>query len=304
MTRMRRIALSLVLACGLGRPTALWADGPRTFSSPEDAAAALLGALEANDDKALLAIFGPASADVVQEGSDPVVAASRKDIAAQGKKKLAVEGADTGTAILEFGEEGWPSPIPVVREGDKWRFDVAAGREELLARRIGANELRAIEIAGDYLDMQADYASSDRDGDGVREFAQKLTSTPGQQDGLYWDDPTGTDPSPLALELDDAVKPAAGTSYGGYRWKILTAQGPNAPGGQYSYVINGNMVAGFALVGAPADYRETGVTTFVISNNGKLYQKDLGAKTTESVQAMTAFDPDGTWIEIVDEDED
>jgi hypothetical protein len=301
---MRRIALSLVLASALGHPAAPRADGPRTFSSPEDAAAALLAALEANDDQALLAIFGPDSADIVQRGTDPVVAASRRDLAAQGKKKLAVEGADQGTAILEFGEAGWPAPIPVVHEGDVWRFDVAAGRDELLARRIGKNELAAIELAGDYLDMQAAYAAVDRDGDGVREFAQKLGSTPGQQDGLYWDDPTGSNPSPLGIELDDAAKPAAGAPYGGYVWKILTAQGPNAPGGAYSYVINGNMIAGFALVGAPVEYRSTGVTTFIVSNNGKLHQKDLGEKTADTVKAMTTFDPDGTWIEIVDENQE
>jgi hypothetical protein len=294
---------SLVLAGLLVAPCLVRADGARTFASPEDAAAALLAALEANDDQALLVIFGPDSADIVQKGTDPVVAASRKDLAAQGKKKVAIEGADQGRAILELGDEGWPSPIPLVREGNAWHFDAAAGRDELLARRIGKNEMQAIDIAGDSLDMQADYASVDRDGDGVREYARRLLSTPGQQDGLYWEDPTGTNPSPLGIELDDAATPAAGAPYGGYVWKILTAQGPNAPGGQYSYVINGNMIAGFALVGAPADYRMTGVTTFIVSNNGKLYQKDLGEKTTEIATGIVAFDPDDTWIEIVDESE-
>jgi hypothetical protein len=275
----------------------------KTFASPEDAAGALIAALDANDDQALLGIFGSDAADLVQQGSDPIVAASRKDIAAAGKKKLTVDGPEDGIAILEFGEEAWPAPIPVVREGNTWHFDTAAGREELLARRIGKNELLAIGLAGDYLDIQADYASVDRDGDGVREYAQRLVSTPGKHDGLYWEETAGGDPSPMGVELGDALAPNPGAPYAGYVWKILTGQGPNAPGGAYSYVINGNMIAGFALVGTPAAYRKTGVMTFIVSNNGKIYQKDMGPTGLETVKAMDVFDPDSSWTVVEEEEE-
>jgi hypothetical protein len=300
---MRSIMLALLLVCSLSTASRVSAEAAKTFASPEEAGAALIAAMEANDDKALVVIFGPDSADIVQSGSDPVVAASRKDLAAAGKKKLVVDKPDDTHAILEFGDEAWPSPIPLVREGDAWHFDTAAGREELLARRIGKNELMAINICDEYPEMQSDYASKERDGDDVLEYAQKLVSTPGKHDGLYWPEKSGDDPSPVGLELDDAVAPTAGAPYAGYVWKILTGQGPNAPGGAYSYIINGNMVAGFALVGTPLDYKKTGVMTFIVSNNGKVYQKDLGPTGLETVKAMEAYNPDSSWTLVEEEEE-
>jgi hypothetical protein len=303
---MRSTMFPVITVLALSAAPSAWAEPAKTFASPEEGAAALVAALEANDDKALLVIFGSDAADLVQEGSDPLVAASRKDIATQAKKKLSIEGADSGTAVIEVGEQGWPSPVPLVKDGSGWRFDAAAGREELLARRIGKNELLAIALAGDYLDTQADYASVDRDGDGVREYAQRLVSTPGKQDGLYWEATDGADESPFGVALDDALAPNPDAPYGGYMWRILTAQGPNAPGGAYSYVINGNMIAGFALVGTPADHRQTGVMSFIVSNNGKIYQKDLGSKGLDVVKDMAAFDPDASWtlIEVEDQNDD
>jgi hypothetical protein len=303
---MRSILLPFTAVLALVTTPGAWAEPAKTFASPEEAVAALLAALEANDDKAMLVIFGSDAADLVQQGSDPLVAASRKDIATQAGKKLSVEGAEGGTAVIEVGDQGWPLPIPLVKDGAGWRFDAAAGRTELLARRIGRNELLAIALAGDYLDTQIAYASVDRDGDGVREYAQRLVSTPGQQDGLYWEPTADGGESPLGVELDDAAAPNPGAPYGGYMWKILTAQGPNAPGGAYSYVINGNMIAGFALVGTPAEYRQTGVMTFIVSSNGKIYQKDLGSKGLDVAKGMTAFDPDASWtlIEVEDEGDD
>lgn len=301
---MRFIMLALLLVCPLSTASRVSAQEAKTFASPEEAGAALIAALEANDDKALVVIFGPESADIVQSGSDPVVAASRKDLAAAGKKKLAVDKPDENHAILEFGDEAWPSPIPLVREGNAWHFDTAAGREELLARRIGKNELMAINVCDEYPDMQADYASKERDGDDVLEYAQKLMSSPGKHDGLYWPERAGDDPSPVGVELHDAATPNPGAPYAGYVWKILTGQGSNAPGGAYSYIINGNMVAGFALAGTPADYRTTGVMTFLVNNNRKVYQKDLGPTGLETVKAMEVYDPDSSWTLVEDDGED
>jgi DUF2950 family protein len=298
-----RAMILLMTIFAVSTPRAGLAAPPKTFASPEEAGSALIAALAANDDQALLVIFGSDAADLVQTGSDPVVAASRKDLAESGKKKLVVEKADETHAILELGDEAWPSPIPLVREGNAWHFDAAAGREELLARRIGKDELMAINICDEYPEMQADYASKDRDGDDVLEYAQKLVSTPGKHDGLYWPEEPGGDPSPMGVELDDAVAPTAGAPYAGYAWKILTGQGANAPGGAYSYIINGNMVAGFALVGTPADYRKTGVMTFIVSNNGKVYQKDLGPTGLETVKAMQVYDPDSSWTLVEEKDE-
>jgi hypothetical protein len=300
---MRSIMLALVLVCSLSTASRVSAQAAKTFASPEEAGGALIAALEANDDKTLVAIFGADSADIVQSGTDPAVAASRRDLAASGRRKLAVDKPDDNHAILEFGEEAWPSPIPLVREGNAWHFDTAAGREELLARRIGKNELMAINICDEYPAVQADYASKERDGDDVLEYAQKLVSSPGKHDGLYWPEKPGEDPSPIGVELDDAAAPVAGAPYAGYYWKILTGQGSHAPGGAYSYIINGNMVAGFALVGTPADYRKTGVMTFLVNNNGKVYQKDLGPTGLDAVKAMQVYDPDSSWTLVPEHDE-
>jgi hypothetical protein len=295
-------ALRLCLVLGLASAAHESRAQPgKTFETPEAAGAALIAAFEANDDQAIRDIFGAGSEDVLDQASDPVVAESRKDLAEAGKKKLEFDRSQEGRAILLFGEDGWPSPIPLVPDGNAWRFDVAAGREEVLARRLGRNELRALAIVAEYPDVQLAYAAVDRDGDRVLEYAQRLGSTPGQRDGLYWDDAKGDDPSPIGVQLGDAARPAAGEPYGGYVWKILTAQGPNAAGGAHSYVINGNMIAGFALVGAPAVYKKTGVMTFIVSNNGTAYQKDLGAGSADAARAMEAFDPDASWT-VVDPD--
>jgi len=290
----------LLLALALARTAA--ADA-RTFATPEEAGAELAAALAANDDKALMDVLGAGADAIMGPGSDPVVAANRKDLAEVAKKKIAVDRSDPKRAILLFGEDGWPVPIPLVPDGARWRFDVAQGKDEVLARKIGRNELRALQICADYQDMQAEYASEDRNGNKVREYAQKLMSAPGTHDGLYWPDPKGDDPSPIAVELDDAATPKAGEPYGGYRWRILTAQGANAPGGAYSYIINGNMIAGFGLIGVPAEYRESGVMTFITSNHGQVYQKDLGPQTAEVAKAITTYDPDSSWTELTPEDE-
>jgi hypothetical protein len=295
------LGLFAVLAF-VGRPAAYADEGPKTFASVEEASKALLDAVEKNDDAALKVLVGPGNEDLVQSGGDATVAADRKKFLEAAKQHLDFDKLDDGRVVIVVGPSEWPLPIPLVQKDGKWFFDAASARDEILARRVGANELDAIAVCRTYVTAQVDYASKDRDGDKVREYAQKLVSSDGQHDGLYWPSKEGEEASPLAdtaLPIEDQKK---GEPFNGYYWKILTAQGANAPGGAYSYVINGNMIAGFALVGVPAKYRNTGVMTFIVSNHGTVYQKDLGENGMDAVKSMTTFDPDSTWKEVTDED--
>ncbi len=280
---------------------------PRTFAKPSLAVLAWIDASERNDDAELAALLGSEGADLVPNGKDPRVAEERRRLAGLARTAWTFDRAQEaeGRLRVEVGPERYPLAIPVVRVEGAWRFDAAAGRAELLARRVGRNELEAIGLCRQYLEMQVEYAAKDRDGDGVREYARRVASTPGTQDGLYWETTAGenVEPSPLGLALStigDVSSEAA--PYGGYRWSILEAQGAHAPGGAYGYVINGNMIAGFALVAAPAEYRVTGVMTFLVSHHGKVFQKDLGPTTRELVAAMSAFDPGDGWTEVPETD--
>ena len=280
---------------------------PRTFAKPAEAVLAWISAFETNDNAALAALLGSEGADLVPDGKDVRVAEERRRLARLARTSWAFDRTKEADGILrvEVGVERLPLAIPVARVDGTWRFDAAAGRAELLARRVGRNELEAIGLCRQYLEMQVEYAAEDRDADGVREYAQRVASTPGTQDGLYWETPGGEnmEPSPLGIALATIGDQGAdAVPHGGYRWSILKAQGAHAPGGAYGYVLNGNMIAGFALVAAPAEYRLTGVMTFLVSNHGKVFQKDLGATTGTVVAAMDAFDPDDTWTEVVDAD--
>ena len=271
------------------------------FDSPEAGAKALIAAVKTNDDAAMKALFGPNSEDLVLDGKDPAVAKERADFVKTAEERLDLEKAGEGMVVLVLGKNQWPLPVPLVEKDGKWYFDAEAGRDEIIARRIGRNEFEAIAICQACAVAQAQYASADHDGDEVSEYAQKLVSTPGQQDGLYWETDPESDAEmsplgPLVAPFAEYLKAADGpVPYNGYYWKILKGQGPNAPGGAHSYVINGNMIAGFALVGVPARYLSTGVMTFLVSNHGKILEKDLGEKSLEIVKAMEVFDPDDTW---------
>jgi hypothetical protein len=274
----------------------------RSFASAKEAADALVAALGANDPAQLDALFGPEYARF--EPTDKVAAAAdRQKLAAAARQALLLreDGADRVTVIL--GDQAWPFPIPIVQQKGSWRFDTAAGIEELLNRIVGRHELAAIDVARHYVTAQAEYASKDRDGDQVLEYAQSLSSTPGKQDGLYWEAKDG-DVSPFGPFVSEAGEYAKGRRPGdpfqGYYFKLLKAQGPNPPGGAYGYVINGNMIAGYALVAWPADYGESGVMTFLVNQQGTVYQKDLGAKTAAIAQAMTRYDPDASWAAVPD----
>jgi hypothetical protein len=303
----------------LGPPASAGAEEPRpagaaapaaaakTFASREEAAKALVDAAASNDDAALTALAGGGAADLVQSGRDPTVARDRAMFADAAKKKLAFEEKD-GRVTLVVGDEEWPFPIPLVQSEGRWRFDAEEGRDEVLARRIGRNELGAIAICRKYVEAQVEYASKDRDGDRVREYAQRLVSTPGAQDGLWWPKTEGGDASPLHDELAPlrsflpGSPSASPTPLMGYYWRILGWQGSNAPGGAHDYRINGNMIAGFALLGVPASYEDTGIKSVLVSHHGTIYEKDLGPRTLDVARSIVAFDPDASWTPVGDAD--
>ena len=285
--------------------------GPLTFDSAEAAAKALVDAAANNDTAGLLKIFGPGSEDIVNDGDDPIVQVERKSFAQAAVEKLTLSPLEGGATEIVVGDEEWPFPILLVQKDGKWRFDVEDGREELLARRIGRNELEAIQILGLYYEAQRAYASADRDDDEVLEFAQRILSTKGRKDGLYWaaDPAKGEELSPVGpavITIQEAIsnfEPKGQVPFNGYYWKILTGQGPSAPGGEHSYVINGNMIAGFALVGTPARHGSTGIMSFLVSHHGKMYEKDLGENGLETAKAMEVFDPTDGWTEVMLEEE-
>ena len=265
-----------------------------TFETPEDALEALRGALATDDGTAVLALLGPEHRDELI-GADPAAARQNLDAAQEAATQglRLAPGADDKHRVILIGVRDWPLPIPLVKDAKGWRFDTKAGLEEIVDRRVGANELAAIDTARAYADAQRLYFSADRNGDQVQEYAQKLVSTKGQKDGLYWDDPTGNDPSPLgplaASESEYAQYRQAGKSLHGYHYKILTEQGRHPPAGAYNYVINGHMIAGFGLLAWPADYGSSGIMTFAINQQGKLYQKDLGPRRPRSCARSPAM---------------
>ena len=277
----------------------------RTFATPEAGVAALVDAVRMMDRAALEAVLGPGSREVIESG-DPVEDANARDefLAAYDAKSNLVAVNDT-TRTLQVGQSDWPLPIPLIREGSMWRFDLEAGRDEIINRRIGQNELNAIEASQAFVDAQQEYASAERDGDNILEYAQRFVSTNGMKDGLYWPAPAGEEESPLGPLFAEAraegyqVETAApGSAYYGYRYKILTAQGPAAMGGAYDYIVGGNMISGVGLVAYPAQYGVSGVMSFIVNHDGVVYQKDLGPETAASAAAMTAFNPDNTWQRV------
>lgn len=278
---------------------------PERFNSAQEAADALVNAAESFDTAALVRIFGQTGADLVLTGE---IAYDRKRAAdfaekAREKKAVSVDRKNGTRAFLLVGDEDWPFPVPIVKKAGKWSFDADAGRQELLYRRIGANELDAIQICHGYVEAQEDYAFEKREGYQVNQYAQRIISTPGKQDGLTWKNPDGTWGGPIGEKIAEAI--AQGYSgdqdpYHGYYFKVLKGQGPAAPLGQLDYVIEGAMIGGFALVAAPAAYRVTGVKTFMVSQDGVVYQKDLGPATLDEFKKMERFNPDKTWTPVED----
>jgi Protein of unknown function (DUF2950) len=273
-----------------------------TFNSPQEAADALVAAADPYDASALEKLFGPAAKDIVQS-ADPVQDRQRaSEFVAKAREKMSVSLNKTKQrASLLVGDDDWPFPVPIVKLGTKWSFDAAAGRQEILYRRIGSNELDAIALCRGYVDAQHAYALQKRNGYEVNQYAQRVISTPGTQDGLAWQKPDGSWDGPVGEGVARAI--AQGYSdksapYHGYFFKVLKGQGPAAPLGQLDYVVKGAMIGGFALVASPAEYGVTGVKTFLVSQDGVVYEKDLGPKTLDVFSKMERFNPDRTWIPV------
>jgi len=276
------------------------AESQMRFGTPEAAVDVLRTALKNDDESTLRDLIGREYADRLLLKDKGAAQAGRQRLLQAMEEGLTLRRDTADRVILVIGKNGWLFPIPLVQSGTDWRFHTAAGVEEILNRRIGENELEAIEACRAYLTAQHQYASTIRDGSGVRKFAQRLHSSTGKQDGLYWDPAVaGGEESPFGPLMAEFRKGGRqrGDPYNGYYFRILTRQGSHVPGGRYNYVINGNMIAGFALVAFPAEYGNTGVMTFLVSHHGKVYQKDLGPRTAELAKAMQEYNPDATWAE-------
>ena len=275
----------------------------RVFASPEEAVKALVDAVKADNMEELRAIFGPAGKEVLSSGDATEDRAGRERFLKAYETKNALIQDGDAKVVLQMGTEEWPFPIPIVKRGEKWSFDTRKGKEELINRRIGRNELNTIQVCLAYVDAQREYALKDRDANGLLEYAQKFRSDPGKKNGLYWEVKAGEAQSPLgplfaaAQERGYSTKGAGGkpVPYYGYYYRILTGQGKNAPGGAYDYMVRGNMIGGFALVAYPAKYGSSGIMTFIVNQDGVVYQKDLGKSTEKSAVAMKLFNPDQTW---------
>ncbi len=283
--------------------------GAELFDSPQAAADAVLKAASDYDTDALAKIFGPDGREIYATG-DAVQDKNRaEEFVAEAKEKMEISvDPKTGRrAVIIVGNEDWPMPVPLAKTGSKWYFDTKAGKQELLYRRIGSNELDAIAICRGYVEAQDEYAMRPRQGYNVPQYAQKIISTPGTQDGLAWRNADGTWDGPIGENIADAIAQGYSSKeqpYHGYFFKILKGQGPDAPLGQLDYVIKGVMIGGFALVAAPVQYRVTGVKTFIVSNDGVVYEKDLGPTTLQQFKTMELFNPDKTWTPVEEEDSD
>jgi hypothetical protein len=275
----------------------------KTFSSADEAVKAAIAAARKNDDKELLAIFGANAKEILSSG-DAVADKERRGqfIAAYDEKnRLATKGEET---ILIVGKQEWPFPIPVVKKGQSWVFDTEKGKEEILNRRIGENELNTIQVMLAIVDAEREYAIKDRNRDGLLEYAQKFISDPGKKNGLYWEAKQGEPQSPFGpimvrARSEGYKKQESGgpPPYHGYYYKILTAQGKDAPGGAYSYLVKGKMIGGFAVVAYPAEYGNSGVMTFIVNHDGKVFQKNLGPNTAAIAKSLKEYNPDKTWAE-------
>jgi hypothetical protein len=306
---LRLVASALALLAGAAETFAQApASAPaaqQSFRTPDEALKALVAATKAGDRTALDSIFGPDVKDLLS--GDPKQDAIELASFAKSVRQYAVWVRKSDDLfVLDIGDQNWPMPIPLVHRNGAWQFDTAAGKEEVLNRRIGEDEINAIGVCRVYVFAQREYASEDRDGTGMLKFAQRIKSSPGARDGLYWPVGPGEDPSPFGPLVADARaegyggKTAEGTPqpYKGYRFRILTQQGPSAPGGAYNYIINGNMIAGFAMVAFPAHWGESGVMTFIVNQWGKVYECNLGEQSADIAGAMVTFDPDSGWTPV------
>jgi hypothetical protein len=297
---IRRLALLSASLVIFANPSLAFAQ--EKYATPEAAVDALVASAKSGDEKSALVVLGPGGGDIVSSGdkvSDDAVRA-RFISSYDAKHEIKMEGDNKATLII--GDNNYPFPIPLVRKVGKWSFDTQGGRMEILARRIGHNELDAIQTALAFVDAQDEYASKDRAGAGVGVYAQRFISEPGKKDGLYWPTAQGEEESPLgelfAQASQEGYVAGKHAPYHGYYYRILTRQGPHATGGAVDYVVNGKMIGGYALVVYPDEYRNSGVMTFVVNHSGQVFQKDLGPDTANIAQRMTSFDPDPSWKKV------
>ena len=302
-------ACALILPAGAAaqeKPVPVSAAGQKTFATAKEAADALVSAAETFDVPALKAILGADGEDLVVS-ADPVKDRSTATaFAARAREKLAVvtDPKNSNRAILSVGKDDWPLPIPIVRKSGQWRFDSKVGRQELLYRRIGENELDAIQICRGYVEAQHEYASKKHDGSRVNQYAQKIISTPGKRDGLAWRTADGKWEGPVGENIARFIAEGYSSKmepFHGYYFKVLKGQGPAAPMGRMDFVVKGAMIGGFALVAAPAEYAVTGVKTFMVSHDGVVWEKDFGAKTLENFKTMERYNPDKSWSPVEEE---
>ena len=304
------LAMLLVVCAGYS-PAQAAAKGvqQKTYASPEEAVKALVEAMKSDDAKALIAILGPGSKQVISSGDDVADKTFYEKFVKAYEDKNKIEMINDSKAILSVGEKDWPLPIPIVKKGQKWFFDTKSAKEEILNRRIGRNELSTVKFCEAFVDAQMEFALKDNDGDGLFEYAEKFWSDPGKKNGLYWETKEGEEPSPLGPLAAEAAKAGYGKQkssdqprpYHGYYFRILKAQGKNAPGGAYDYVVKDSMIGGFALVAYPAQYGNSGVMTFIVNQAGVVYQKNLGKDTAKLAQTIKLFDPDKTWKKVESE---
>ena len=305
LTRRLAIAVMATLLIGVveSRDAVAASRRQKTFASPGKAAQALVKAVKAGDMEALAAILGPEGRQLISSGDAVADKQGREHFVRAYEQSNTLEYRTETKAVLVIGQDEWPLPIPVVKEGNTWRFDTAAGKEEILTRRIGRNELNAMQVCLAYVDAQREYARVAREGNGLLTYAMKFRSDEGKRNGLYWPIKEGKEPSPLGVLVANAraegysrqTSEDKPTPYHGYVYRILTAQGPDAPGGAYDYVVNGRMIGGFALVAHPAQYGVSGITSFIVNHQGVVYEKDLGTDTEHIARAMQTYNLDNTW---------
>ncbi len=304
--RERRLPLLVLLILAVlltSRTSAAQAiSGQKTFPSSSEAVKNLMAAARSGDPAQLVPIIGPQAGALIASGDLGAAKQVLANFVKAYDEKHAISSEAQGFEFLQVGKGDWPFPFPIVRDGETWYFDIDRGNEEILDRRVGRNELGAIAVCEGYVQSQKDYAAKGRDGNPRGIYAQRFLSAPGKQDGLYWPVSKGEPESPMgplvaSAALENSSQPSAGAPapYYGYYYKILTAQGPDAPGGEKSYIVDGKLTGGFALIAYPAKYDFSGVMTFIVNQDGVVYQQDLGDQTTDSASKITAFNPDSSW---------
>ena len=300
-----RFAALAILAAGIiyfPAPAAAQQPGQKTFPSAAAATRALVAAFRTNDQAALLSILGAEAKDVISSGDEVEDNNSRNAFVQKYSQMHRLVAEPDGTTTLYIGAENWPTPIPLVHKGSTWYFDTAAGRKEILYRRVGRNELAAIQVCRELVDAEKEYYASPRDGDSIKQYAQKFFSDPNKHNGLYWEPASGEAESPIGPLVASAAAEGYTRNpnqtpqpFQGYYFRILKAQGAKAAGGARSYIVDGKMTGGFAFLAYPAEYGSSGVMTFIVGQDGVVYEKDLGPGTAEIVKALTQYEPDATW---------